>query len=261
MTTIDPAALALIKQFEGRPTHPEWPGGASGITIGYGSDIGADPDGLDDWHDHLDPYAFARLQEARGVRGPAAMALLPKLRDIEIPPAASEAVLIGAALPAYLVLTLHTFPGAEHLPAMSQGALVSLVYNRGASLDGPKRQEMAAIRDHIDAAVYDMVPLEFALMARLWKNGVPTASNLAGRRYYEGHLFERGLMGAHLTDQSTLLLGDSGDRVRAMQRALRVNADGEFGTGTLIALLIWQSRQGFSKHGMADADTLRSLGL
>ena len=62
MDVISPAAVALIKTFEGDPPprHPEWPCGASGITIGYGCDIGADPDSLSAWASYLPAGDFAR---------------------------------------------------------------------------------------------------------------------------------------------------------------------------------------------------------
>src|SRR5687768_10466086 len=46
-------AIDLILKAEGVDQPYKWPGGMSGITLGYGVDIGADPDSLDYWRDEL----------------------------------------------------------------------------------------------------------------------------------------------------------------------------------------------------------------
>ena len=58
-----------------------------------------------------------------------------------------------------------------------------------------------------------------------------------------------------------LLLGDKGDRVAALQRALKITADGSFGPATLKAVLAWQKLKCLPEHGFADELTLKSLGL
>ena len=262
MAALHPEAVALIKRFEGCKLNPEWPGGSSGVTLGWGSDIGADPDSLDAWQDHLTPDEFARLQPARGITGPAARALLPDLADLSYTLASADTVFAAYTLPKFLAQALRAFPGADDLPPKSLGALVSLVYNRGASTSGSRRVEMAEIKALINSRAWDMIPVEYAAMAKYWpdSNG-PTASNLCGRRYAEGHLFESGLRDAGLSDVDTLLLGDSGDRVRALQAALGAKADGSFGPATLRVLLAWQSLRKLPPHGIADLPTLRLLGL
>ena len=262
MTTVHPEAVALIKRFEGCKLSPECPGGSSGVTLGWGSDIGADPDSLDAWQDHLTPDELARLQPARGITGPAARALLPGLADISYSQDAADAVFATYALPKFLAQTLRAFPGADGLPPKSLGALVSLIYNRGASTSGSRRAEMAEVKALLNSRAWDMIPVEFAEMAKYWpdSNG-PTASNLCGRRYAEGHLFESGLRDAGLADAEALLLGDSGDRVRALQTAIKAKVDGSFGPATLRVLLAWQGLQKLPPHGIADLLTLRLLGL
>ena len=264
--TIDPAAIELIQRFESCSLRPNWAGGASGIDIGWGCDIGAAPASLDAWEPLLDANAYGRLTTARGVTGAAAEALQLKLADIKIPQAAADKIFAEHDMPAALNQTLRAFPGADQLPGKSLGALVSLVFNRGARLTdvaGQRpRAEMRAIKDHLAAGAFDMVPLEFALMSRLWPDPKgPTASNLMGRRYAEGHLFEAGLRDVGMASSATLLLDDSGDRVKALQAALRITADGAFGPATLRALLAWQVAQGLHEHGIVDPLTLKSLNL
>ena len=258
---VSPATIALLKQFEGCPPHPEWPEGESGITLGYGCDIGQDPAGLNAWSKYLPAADYARLASVRGITGDAANAVLHKVRDIVIPQPAALAVLTDYDLPRYARQTMAAFPRSQLVPANSFGALVSLVYNRGPSMDGDRRVEMRWIREFLkDESSWDMIPIEFADMARLWP-GKPTDSNLAGRRYYEAHLFERGLRDARLVPAATLLLGDTGDAVRAMQRVLHITADGSFGPGTLNATISWQRSQGFPTHGIGERITLSSLGI
>jgi hypothetical protein len=49
-------------------------------------------------------------------------------------------------VPKFYNLTKKAFPGFEELPADVQGGVVSLVFNRGTSREG-NRREMRAIRD------------------------------------------------------------------------------------------------------------------
>lgn len=258
---IDQATVAFIKRFEGCSLRPNWAGGQSGIDIGYGCDIGADPDSLDAWKGLLDPGEFSALQAVKGIAGLDAKALLSSLSAITISQSAADAVLTTYSLPKVANITLRAFPGADELPEKSFGALISLVYNRGASTTGPRRQEMAEIKELIAVRAWDMIPVEFSHMARYWNDGIPTDSNLPGRRYAEGHLFESGLRDAGLADAATLLLGDSGDAVKALQRALKVASDGSFGPATLRAVIAWQHKQGTPEHGIADPPVLCSLRL
>ena len=263
MPQISSAAIALIKFFEGDPPprHPEWPGGASGVTIGYGCDIGADPDSFDAWRPYLSADDFARLVPAKGVTGDDAHDLLPSVADIAIDPNASERVLIDYSLPWTMAETLRAFPGADKLPADSLGALISLVYNRGSSVVGDRRREMAWIKRQVAAGPtqWPLIAVEIAAMTYLWP-GAPTASNLPGRRLREAALFAGGI------DPTVLRYGLTGDRVAAVQRALAAKGfdlvpDGQFGSRTMLALWRWQQSQAYPATGIADDGTLRLLGL
>lgn len=58
-----------------------------------------------------------------------------------------------------------------------------------------------------------------------------------------------------VTITRTLKLGASGDEVKALQRFLGLEDDGDFGTGTKAALAAWQARNGLEGDGVAGPDT------
>ena len=64
--------------------------------------------------------------------------------------------------------TAQAFPGVDALPADAQGALFSLVYNRGTSMTGDSRSEMRAIRDAVPAGDLQKIADQLRAMKRLW---------------------------------------------------------------------------------------------
>ncbi|MCK6506981.1 peptidoglycan-binding protein [Myxococcota bacterium] len=60
---------------------------------------------------------------------------------------------------------------------------------------------------------------------------------------------------ATVTLDRTLKLGASGEDVKALQRFLGLEDDGDFGPGTKAALAAWQARQGLEGDGVAGPDT------
>ena len=59
--------------------------------------------------------------------------------------AVAREVFYVSTLPRYAKDTRGIYPGVENLPADAQGALLSLVYNRGSKLTGDTRKEMKEI--------------------------------------------------------------------------------------------------------------------
>lgn len=175
--------------YERHHSRPTWPGGDSGLTIGIGFDLGyGTPGGIDrDWP-MLPEDARARLKAVAGLKGAKAQAALPMVRDIIVPWTAAVDSFRTATLPRYVEQTLAAFPAADTLPPLCLGALVSLVYNRGASCNGERRTEMAAIRDLIRAGKLTDVPAQLRAMKRLW----PTVKGLRDRREKEAQLWETG---------------------------------------------------------------------
>ena len=81
-------------------------------------------------------------------------------------------------LPQYIATTARALPGIERLPVNAQGALVSLVYNRGPGfgLQGQpswdKRREMRAVRDEVAKTRPSLsaIAAQLRAMKRLWVN-------------------------------------------------------------------------------------------
>jgi GH24 family phage-related lysozyme (muramidase) len=86
------------------------------------------------------------------------------------------------------------------LSADSLGALVSLVYNRGASFfdTGNRYREMYAIRQRMEAKEFAKIPAEFRAMKRLW-SGKRNMAGLVRRRELEAVLFEAGVASTPVT--------------------------------------------------------------
>jgi len=134
-------------------TAPGWPGGASGVTVGIGYDLGHQKQKQRIeavWKQYIAPWELEELLDCAGLTGGAAETWLRTtrlLRDVEIPLEAAREVFYRRTLPDYAKKTRRAFPGVEHLSADAQGALLSLVYNRGTSMSGERRREMRQIRE------------------------------------------------------------------------------------------------------------------
>lgn len=193
---VSPAAVALIIRwevsspavYERRYRAPVWPGGASGVTWGIGYD-GGHQTRLDigrDWeaHDHV-----GALQSTAGITGTASRVLAAELRHADTPFAYARQVFALSTLPAYAARTDRAFgPGVHALPPDARGALVSIVYNRGASMRGDRNREKRHIRDVcVPAADLGCIAAQIRGMKRLW----PQVRGLRDRRDSEAQLAER----------------------------------------------------------------------
>ena len=120
-----------------------------GVTIGHGYDLGAETaeDLYRDWGKWLTPEQLGRLKQAVGKSGPAAAQICRQFQDIKISTEAADDVFYRCTVPKYYQQTLETFPEMDTYPGVVQGALLSLVFNRGTSLQGARREEMRKIRD------------------------------------------------------------------------------------------------------------------
>ena len=86
------------------------------------------------------------------------------------------------------------------------------------------------------------------------------AHGFADRKFqYERILRIFDVQGLAESDSDVLSVGSRGDRVREMQQALGVTADGDFGPGTERALKNWQQAQGLVADGVAGPVTLGKL--
>jgi len=180
--------------YDTRCARPTWPGGASGVTIGVGYDLGYQGKFDADWSDLLTPAQMDALRPWLGRQGATASAGPAQLQAISIPWHAAWTVFIRRSLPGEITLTRATFQGPVALRPLCLGVLVSLVYNRGTSMtDSPQfpgnRKEMRDIRDAVAAGRLGDVPAALRAMKRLW----PEGNGLRDRREREAKLFEEGL--------------------------------------------------------------------
>ena len=111
--------------------------------------------------------------------------------DIKIPYDVALKIYEEKTLPEKYKETQMAFPGMEKLPPDCQGALVSLVMNRGAALKGKDREGMQEIHDAISSGDYDRVPdiIEDMKNLKKWKDD----KGLEERRIQEAELFRKGL--------------------------------------------------------------------
>lgn len=192
------SAAALIIRWEitspsyynRRLAQPVYPGGASGVTWGVGYDGGHQTVAviLDDWQAHVDRV---RLATTAGVTGAKAKAILPRYRDITTAYGYAAEIFETRTLIEYERRARRAFgPGFDELRPKACGALVSLVYNRGASMTGDSRREMKKIRDAcVPAADYACIASEIRTMKRLWR-GTSIENGMNGRREAEALLAE-----------------------------------------------------------------------
>lgn len=178
---ISPKAIDLIIQFEvgGRAYYekalqkPTWAGGDSGITIGLGYDVGYNTEKqfFLDWGNQLTPNFLEPLRRVVGLKGEQAKQMLRgELLQVRIPYNAAYEVFVKSSIPRYYSLTKAIYPQLDTLNADTQGALVSMIYNRGASLSGDARQEMRAIVDMVKNKNYEGIAEEIEKSKRLWES-------------------------------------------------------------------------------------------
>jgi len=176
-------------------THFDWPGEASGPTVGIGYDLGYVTLGecRADWSPWVTPTEVAILISAIGLTGERAHQWVQDHRDevtISYPQAVHE--FIREEVPKWEARCRAALENFDLLSPDSAGALVSLAYNRGvggfhSSL--PRYAEMRKITDLMAAAQYALIPTEIAAMARLW----PNETGLQVRRRQEAALFAKGV--------------------------------------------------------------------
>lgn len=208
-TRITPAAWDLIIRFEtgGRDYYekvyksgPCWPGGSSGVTIGCGYDLGYERSFAKDWQGIFSLEDFKRLSRAIGIRGSRARAALSGVHNISTPWDSALSVFERTSLPQAIRETVNTFPEAEAaLTPDAFGALVSLVFNRGISMDSSdRRTEMRAIQNLLRARdlsgwkLHVAIAKQLRLMKRLWKDDPKSDGDLVDRRQAEADLVLKG---------------------------------------------------------------------
>ncbi|MBX5041256.1 hypothetical protein HJB51_10705 [Rhizobium lentis] len=207
-TSISDRATALITScevsspavYENRYRRPIWPRGKSGITFGVGYDIGytGKDDLTADWGLYLDGTVIDQLATACNIKGRDAKGLVQKFRHISVPWELARRQYMEVMQPRYVGITEQALPNFRELSDDSRGALVSLVYNRGASFQIPEERdpsnrykEMREILAAMKRRKFETIPDLIRDMKRLWD--IRELPGLHSRRDAEALLFEIGL--------------------------------------------------------------------
>ena len=141
----------FILATESYEKQPYVPGGGkdgkSGVTLGYGYDLGQQTKTT--MYSELSEFytqdQLKRLEVAIGVKGTKANELAASLNDITITKENAKRLAIVVKR-RYAESVVSIYPEILKYHPHCQGSLLSLVYNRGASLKGPSRQEMKDIQ-------------------------------------------------------------------------------------------------------------------
>ncbi|QNA89142.1 hypothetical protein G4G28_12850 [Massilia sp. Dwa41.01b] len=200
---IHPRAIELIvsaeisnrARYEKSYRQPTWPGGRSGVTIGFGYDLGfVKPKAFaDHWKDLLTPAQIADLSPVCRVQGAAAAPRVASVGHVHVEWDVAQQQ-FQRFLPFVVAETEDAFPHCAELSDMSLGALVSLVYNRGSDTDpdNPRRIHMHQCRVAMQNREFDTIPRYLRDMKVIWANE-RNARGLLVRRELEAKLFEAGL--------------------------------------------------------------------
>jgi len=200
MKNPSPKALALILEYEvggGKEyyekhlTRPEWPGGASGFTLGIGVDCGYyTPAELEKLFYFLPKNQLEIVKGASGKTGQAGKAYTQQHKNSGINISWEQAIkMFDASIwTKFARLAEKTFPKLDELCDDAYGAIVSLVFNRGSSLSGDSRLEMRNIRDLIPNKDYLGIAQELRNMKRIWEGR--GLDGLIKRREAEAKLVE-----------------------------------------------------------------------
>ena len=185
--------ISSIAYYTQKLTKAVWPGGRSGATIGIGYDLGyaSKTQIEDDWQGLVSRATLKQIIRATGKKGKSGKREASRLRQarINIPYKAAKEVFYKRTLPKYAKQTRKAYPGVEDLPADAQAMLLSLVYNRGASMSGSRRKEMKAIKNLVKKKDLSGIAKQFVSMKRLWVDkGLP---GLLKRRDKEAVLIKK----------------------------------------------------------------------
>lgn len=206
---ISEAGFELIVNFEtgGRRYYervlgakPIWPRYRSGITIGFGYDVGyvREAEFHRDWAE-LGEEALARFTNTIARHGGNTSAsdlkdMARQLSDIPIPWEMADRVFRARTVPKFIRLTDRALPNTDMLNGDCFGALVSLTFNRGPSFgrSGDRYREMRQIKAALATQRFLRTPDILRAMSRVW-HGTSVYRGLKRRRYAEARLFESGL--------------------------------------------------------------------
>ncbi len=172
----------------------------SGVTVGIGFDLGqhSAADIRNALWRHLPPRQVFSLCQLAGLRGDAARTGFPRREKVTISLPLAEAIFLARTLPHVVGETVRIFPETLHLPPDAAGALVSLVFNRGASLKSKTRGEEKSDRRQGMANIQRLLREGNLLQVAEEIRGMKTLAaknetGLIARRESEARLFEQGI--------------------------------------------------------------------
>lgn len=179
--------------YEKRYQKPIWAGGDSGLTIGLGYDIGYVKEAqlFSDWQG-LNLNFLNALKRFCGVKGEVVKTMMRgEVLNVIIPYNIAYEVFVKKSIPKYYALTKKIYPQLDELNDDTRGALVSMVYNRGAKIDGESRKEMKAIIDLVAKKDYEGIAEQIEQSKRLWEG--KGLDGLVIRREAEADLIRESL--------------------------------------------------------------------
>ena len=171
-----------------KPIVPDPEKSSSGVTIGIGYDCGQCSAGKIklDWQSVLPLHMVNALTTVAGLKKRAAVNSLPLVSMVDVPIDIALQVFFNTTIHQYSKEALRIYPELFKLHPVEQSAIVGLVYNRGADLNGDRRKEMKdlimAIKNDNDTEMADLI----RGMRRLW----PETLGLRRRREAEAALIE-----------------------------------------------------------------------
>jgi hypothetical protein len=254
--------------------HPDWPGGASGVTIGCGYDCGySTPEQISsDWGGVLSPAMVEALQSVAGIHGSPARSHAAGLRGIvNVPWEAALQVFLNKDVPKWTATVERALPNTDKLPPDCLGVIVSIAFNRGASfsLEGDRYTEMRNIKADMEALNFAGIPAQIRAMKRLWPLGTSGHADLTARREHEAVLFEKAL--AANTPVSVTELAqpvapaDGRGDIAWVQRSintlfhLTLTVDDQTGAKTENAIRAFQLTHDIGVDGQAGPETIAAI--
>lgn len=175
-----------------RYSKPEWPGGASGVTILLGYDLGyATHDKVNkDLKGKIPDSMLSACQSCVGIRGTSAHNKMIQIHNqIDLPWSVALDVFLHNDIPEWLATNDHILPNMSKLSPNRRGILLSLSYNRGASynLQGDRYREMRAIKADMSNENFNNISAQLRSMSRLW----PVGNGVHSRRLREAAIWDK----------------------------------------------------------------------
>jgi hypothetical protein len=160
----------------------------SGVTVGIGYDCGqvTAQKIIDDWSPYIPMEQAQRLAATAGLKKITAFNEANKLQDIIIPIEVALKQWYERKLPYFARQAARIYPNIVNLHPYEQTCLVSLVFNRGASLNGESRKEMKDLVEATNMGDDKAIGKLFRDMKRLW----PNTKGLRIRRDLEADFIE-----------------------------------------------------------------------